>query len=136
MGGVLYVAARLRALVVFMSSETPAPQPRVAPFGIHSLHFDFSGGQAIRLRDHTTDSDLGLTPEWGVGGRNELIAYVRGTIPRVRAVFQGTPAANGSYTIGAEGTHSDLTEQQVSLVFDVATSLSQPVTFSLGDPLP
>src|SRR5260370_40544028 len=104
-----------------MSSATPVAQTRVAPFEIHSVHFDFPGGQAIRLRDHTTDSVLGLTPEWQAGGRNELVAYVRGTSPQLRAVFQGTPAANGSYTIGAEGTHSDLVEQQVNLAFDAAT---------------
>ncbi len=119
-----------------MSSATPAPQLRVAPFEIHSVHFDFPGGQAIRLRDHTTDSVLGLTPEWAADARNELVAYVRGTSPQLQAVFQGTPAANGSYSMGAEGTHSDLAEQQVNLIFDVATGLSQPVTFSVGDPLP
>ncbi len=119
-----------------MSSETSASQPRVALLGIHSVHFDFPGGQAIRLRDHTIDSVLGLTPEWEAGGRSELVAYVRGTSPQLRAVFRGTPAANGSYTIGAQGTHSDLAEQQVDLVFDAGTGLSQPVMFAFADPLP
>ena len=119
-----------------MSSAIPAAQRRVAPFEIHSLHFDFPGGQAIRLRDHTTDSDIGLTPEWDARGRNELVAYVRGATPHLRAVFQATPAANGSYAIGAEGTHSDLAEQQVNLIFDAVTGFSQPVSFSFVDPLP
>ena len=119
-----------------MSSATPTAQPRVAPFEIHSVHFDFLGGQAIRLRDHTTDSVLGLTPEWDASGRNELVAYVRGANPHLLAVFQATPAANGLYAIGAEGTHSDLAEQQVNLVFDAVTGFFQPVSFSFADPLP
>jgi len=107
-----------------------------APFQVHSVHFDFPGGQAIRLRNHATDLVLGLTPEWDTSGRNELAAYARGTSPQLRVIFHGTPAANGSYTVGAEGTHSDLTEQQVDLVFDVATGLSQPVSLAFADPLP
>jgi hypothetical protein len=118
-----------------MSSDT-AGQSHVAPFQVQSAHFDFPGGQAIRLRDHSTDSVLGLTPEWEVGRRNELVAYVRGTSPNVRAIFHSALAAAGSYTIGAEGTHSDLVEQQVDLVFDATTGLSQPVTLSFADPVP
>lgn len=55
-----------------------------APFQVHSVHFDFPGGQAIRLRNHATDLVLGLTPEWDTSGRNELAAYVRGTNETLR----------------------------------------------------
>jgi hypothetical protein len=119
-----------------MSSATPAAQPSVAPFEIHFVHFDFLGGQAIPLRNHVTDIPLGLTPEWDSNGRNELVAYVRGATPQVQAVFQGTPAADGSYIVGAEGTHSNLAEVQVDLKFDAGTGLSQPVSFSFTDQLP
>jgi len=119
-----------------MSSPMPTGQPHVAPFQIHSVHFDFPGSQAISLRDHNTDSVIGTTPEWDAGGRNELAAYVRGASPSLRAVFRGTPAADGSYTIGAGGTHSDLAEQRVELAFDPTSGLCPPVDFAFSHPLP
>src|SRR5215472_13898738 len=58
------------------------------PFEVHSVHFDFPGGQAIPLVDPVINQPnpnqpvtIGATPEWVVNGRNELAAYVRGTRP-------------------------------------------------------
>ena len=47
-----------------MSSPTPTALPPVAPFEVYSVHFDFPGGQAIKLRDPVTDLIIGTTPEF------------------------------------------------------------------------
>ena len=70
-----------------MSSENPTAVPPIAPFEVHSVHFDFPGGQAIKLRDPVTDRFIGATPEWEAGGRNELVAYVQSTRPEMLVVF-------------------------------------------------
>ena len=62
--------------------------------------------------------------EWVAGGRNELAAYVRATRPEMRVVFRGTPAAAGTYTVGADGTPFQVQERQVTLAFDAGTGLS------------
>ena len=118
--------------------STPASPAVVvpAPFEVYSVHFDFPGGQAIRLKDPDTDQFIGITPEWVATGRNELAAYVRGTRPHLRVVFRGTPAADGSYTIGAGGAPLQMVERQVALVFHPATGLSGPEVFHAANDLP
>ena len=66
------------------------------------------------------------------GGRNELAAYVRATRPEMRVVFRGTPAAAGTYTVGADGTPFQVQERQVTLAFDAGTGLSNEVIFRAG----
>src|SRR5580704_5996182 len=100
-----------------MSTGTMVAQPHVIPFEVYSVHFNFPGGQAIRLRDHATNEFLGLTPEWVTSGSNDPIAYVRGASPQIRVVFQRVTASDGSYTVGAGGSHSAVEEQQVDLAF-------------------
>jgi hypothetical protein len=115
---------------------TSAPGSIAALFKIHCVHFDFEGGQAIELRDPVTDSRLGSFPEWDSTGRNALIAYVRATRPRIQAVFRGTPTSNGVHIIGATGTHSQLIEEHVDLVFNPITGLSTPVQFTFASAMP
>ncbi len=119
-----------------MSSPTPTAVPSVAPFAVYSVHFDFPGGQAIKLRDPVTDVMIGGAPEWVDGGRNELAAYVRATRPEMRVVFRGTPAADGTHTVGADGTPFQVRERQITLAFDAATGLSNAVIFRAGVDLP
>lgn len=119
-----------------MSSPTPTAVHSVAPFEIHSVHFDFPGGQAIKLKDPVTDLIIGRIPEWVAGGRNELAAYVRGTRPEMRVRFHGTPAENGTYTVGADGTPFQVQEQQVALAFAPGTGLSNSVIFRASADLP
>ncbi|MCI0464978.1 MAG: hypothetical protein L0Z62_49280 [Gemmataceae bacterium] len=111
--------------------------PHHAPFEIHSIHFDFPGGQAIRLREPVSDNFVGATPEWvGAPPRNELAAYVRATQPHVQVVFRGTPAADGPHVVGADGTLSQVEEERVTLTFNPGSGLSAPVAFRLQTPLP
>ena len=112
-----------------MSSPTPTAVAPVAPFEVYSVHFNFLGGRAIKLRDPTTNLIIGMAPEWVVGGRNELAAYVRATRPEMRVVFRGTPAADGTYMVGADGTPFQVQEQQVTLAFDAGTGLSNALIF-------
>jgi hypothetical protein len=71
------------------------------------------------------------------GGRNELAAYVRSTRPSLRVVFRATPAANGTYTVGADGTPFQVAEQAVALDFDpVHGGRSAPVVFQTTNDLP
>ena len=100
-----------------MSSSIPTAEPPVAPFQIYSVHFDFPGGQAINLRDPATDQLIGATPEWLVGARNELAAYVRSTRPEIRVIFRATPVADGAYTVGADGLPFQIDERHLTLVF-------------------
>jgi hypothetical protein len=119
-----------------MSSPTPtATQP--APYQVHTVHFAFPGSQAIRLREHSDNGFVGVVPEWSAGPpRNDLVAYVRASQPVIRVVFRGAPGANGTYAVGADGAPSQVAEQQVSLVFDPASGLSQALDFGLVNPLP
>jgi hypothetical protein len=97
------------------------PQPAApvaAPFGLHSIHFNFRGGQAIELRDPETNLAVGAPPEWDAAGRNEVAAYLKATRPTLRVDFQGAPDANGVYTVGADGVPFQIEERQVDLVFD------------------
>src|SRR5438034_743582 len=71
-----------------------------APFEVYSVHFDFPGGQAVRLVDPAINQPnpnqpvtIGATPEWVVNVRNELAAYVSGTRPDLRVVFRATPTS-------------------------------------------
>jgi hypothetical protein len=119
-----------------MNSPTPTVVPPVAPFEVYSVHFDFPGGQAIKLRDPITDQFIGMTPEWEAGGRNELAAYVRSTRPELIVVFRGTPGAGGTYTVGADGILFPVQERQVTLAFDVGTGLSNAVILCASVDLP
>ncbi len=110
--------------------------PPPAPFEVHSVHFNYPGGQAVKLRDPANDQVVGATPEWVRGSRNAIAAYVRATRPQLRVVFQGTTAANGNYVVGATGTLFQLEERTVSLVFDVVTGLSNPEDFHADVDLP
>ncbi len=117
-----------------MSSLIAVPQ--VAAFEVYSVHFDFPGGQAIKLRDPDTDLIIGRIPEWVAGGRNELAAYVRATRPEMQVVFRGTSAADGTYTVGADGAPFQVQERQVALAFDAVMGLSNPVIFRASVDLP
>jgi hypothetical protein len=123
----------------------PAPASAAAPFEVYSVHFDFPGGQAIRLVDPAVSQPhpnpqmavaLGATPEWVTGGRDELAAYVRKTQPHLRVVFRGTPGTSGTFTVGATGTHFRIEERQVALSFGNADGLSAPEVFQADGPLP
>ncbi len=46
-------------------NATPSAALPVAPFDVYSVHFDFPGGQAIRLRDPVTDLFVGGAPARG-----------------------------------------------------------------------
>jgi hypothetical protein len=126
-----------------MSTPLQAGSVAPAPFQVYSVHFDFPGGQAIKLVDPAINQPnpnqpitLGATPEWVVGGRDELSAYVRRTRPSLQVVFRATPAANGTHTVGANGTLLQVAEQSVTLAFDPAHSLSAPVDFQAANDLP
>jgi hypothetical protein len=119
-----------------MSLPTPTAAPPVAPFDVYSVHFDFPGGQAIKLRDPVTNLIIGKTPEWVARGRNEIAAFVRATRLEMRVVFRSTPSANGTYSVGADGTLFDALERQVTLTFDPKTGLSNAVIFRAGTDLP
>jgi hypothetical protein len=103
---------------------------------VYSVHFDFPGGQAIKLREPATNQFIGASPEWVAGGRNELSAYVRRTRPTLRVVFRGTPAADGTYIVGADGVPFQVAEQQVTLAFDPADGRSSPLVFHAANDLP
>ncbi len=108
-----------------------------ALFEVHSIHFDFPGGQAIKLRDPVSDDFLGAGPEWVANApREELVAYVRATRPHIRVVFRGGPGGNNTHVIGAQGIPLGVEEQAVSLLFDPVSGLSQAVDFQLQTPLP
>src|SRR4029077_6359296 len=110
---------------------------RRAAFEVHSIHFDFPGGQAIRLRDPASDDFLGASAEWVANPpREELVAYVRATRPHIRVVFRGSPAANSTHVSGAHGIAFGVDEQAVALSFDPVSGLSQAVQFRLRVPLP
>jgi len=117
-------------------SPATIPTPPPAPFQVDSVHFDFPGGRAIHLRDPASNQLVGAGPEWVRGTQNELAAYVRGTRPNLRVVFRGKPAANGKYTIGADGTPFQVEERDVSLSFDPITDLSGPEAFEARGNLP
>lgn len=110
--------------------------PISAPFEVFSVHFDFPGGLAIRLRDAVTNQFLGITPEWVRGVRNELAAYVRATRPDMRVVFRARPTADGMYVIGADGMPFQVEERQVTLAFNAGTGLSAPEVFRASCDLP
>src|SRR5262249_41230208 len=119
-----------------MGSPTPAT-PQSAPFRVQTVHFAFPGSQAIKLREHASTGFVGLSPEWSAAPpRDDLVAYVRASQPAIRVVFRGDHGANGTYAVGADGTPSQVAEQQVALAFDPASGLSQAVDFSLANPLP
>src|SRR5438876_201651 len=102
-------------------STAPQTAPAAhAPFEVYSVHFDYPGGQAIKLREPASNQFVGATPEWVDGRRNELSAYVRRTRPSLRVVFRGTPSADGPYTVGVDGTPFQMAEQSVTLAFDAA----------------
>ena len=104
--------------------------------GYSCSRLDFRGGQAIELRDPETNLRVGAAPEWDAAGRNEVAAYLKATRPNLRVIFQGTPAANGVYTVGADGVPFQVEELQVDLVFDPVTGCSAPQVFQANGPLP
>ena len=117
-----------------MSIAAPSAAP--APFEVYSVHFQFQGGQAIKLVDPAANQPnphqpvtIGAMPEWVRGARNELAAYVRGTRLDVRVGFRGTPADDGTYRVGADGTPFQVEERSVTLAFDPASGLSAPQVF-------
>ena len=126
-----------------MSTAELSVVPASGPSEVHSVHFQFQGGQAIKLVDPTTNQPnphqpvtIGTTPEWVRGARSELAAYVQGTRPDMRVVFRGTPADNGTYIVGADGTPFQVEERSVTLAFDPATRLSAPEVFRARNSLP
>ncbi len=118
-----------------MSSPTTASVPPAAPFEVYSVHFQFPG-DAIELRNPATNLALGASPEWVAGVRDEMAAFVRGTRPHMRVVFRGAPAADGIYTIGADGVPIQVEERPVTLTFDPGTNLSNPEVFRASGALP
>jgi hypothetical protein len=119
-----------------MSADALAPVRR-AGFEVHSIHFDFPGGQAIRLRDPASDDFLGASPEWIANPpREEPVAYVRAIRPHIRVVFRGSSAGNSTHVISADGVPFGVDEQAVALSFDPVSGLSQAVDFRLRVPLP
>lgn len=126
-----------------MSTPSQVASVIHAPFEVYSVHFDFPGGEAINLVDPVTNQPnpnqpicIGAMPEWVSGERNDLSAYVRGTRPSLQVVFRSTPAADGTYTVGADGTPFQLAEQSVTLAFDPANGRSAPVVFHAVHDLP
>jgi hypothetical protein len=126
-----------RLLKLFASRTGPAADPRLAPFKLQSIHFDFPGGTAIRLRDPETDEFLGARPEWiAESARNEPAAYVRNSQPEIQVVFRGHESLNGEYKIGASGTPVQIEERTITLGFDPNTGLTAPTPFRLKANLP
>src|SRR5438132_12200294 len=122
--------------VAHMSSPTPTTAPSVAPFLVYSVHFNFPGGQAIELRNPATNQPIGAAPEWVFGARNETAAYRRGIRVEILVSFRGTTAANGTYTVGADGTPFQIEERQVNLIFDPVTGLCNPEVLRASGDLP
>jgi hypothetical protein len=59
------------------------------PLRVASVQFAFKGNPAaVPLRDPVTLEFLGTTPEWTAAGARQPAAFVSGTRPRVRVVFQ------------------------------------------------
>jgi hypothetical protein len=54
----------------------------------------------------------------------------------MRVEFRGTPAANGTYTVGADGVPVQVEERQVTLAFDPGTGLSNAEVFRARGGLP
>jgi len=128
-----------RALCGFICMSTVASAPtQQAPFTVHSVHFDFADGQAIRLRDHLTDHFVGDDgPEFMVSpARDELAAFVRNTRPSLLVIFRGNQTAGGTYSVGAGGSLFQVEEREVTLAFDPVTGLSAPVMFRAKTRLP
>ena len=119
-----------------MSPSVLIPAATQGPFEVCSIHFDFRGGHAIELRDPATDRPIGASPEWVAGGRDETSAYLRATRLDLRIVFRGTPAADGEYVVGADGTLFQMEERRVKLTFDSGTALSNPEVFRARQALP
>ena len=116
--------------------SSPSSSQR-APFEVHSIHFSFPGSPAIGLKDPATDDYVSIAPEWTANPpRDEPAAYVRGVRPPLWVVFRGSPAADGTYTIGAAGALVEVDEGSVSLTFDAHSGLSAPIRFQAKSPLP
>jgi hypothetical protein len=120
-----------------MSTPAWTGAPGHAPFEVHSVHFDFPGGEAIKLRDPVSDQFVGANPEWvAAPPRSEPAAYVRDTRASLRVVFRGHPATNGTYSVGAGGAPVQIDERWVDLIFDPATGRSNPVVLPTRNRLP
>ncbi len=116
--------------------SSPSSSQR-APFEVHSIHFSFPGSPAIGLKDPATDDYVSIAPEWTANPpRDEPAAYVRGVRPPLWVVFRGSPAADGTYTIGGAGALVEVDEGSVSLTFDAHSGLSAPIRFQAKSPLP
>jgi hypothetical protein len=110
---------------------------------VYSVHFQFPTSRAIQLVDPAVVQlnqqqpvTLGASPEWVALTRNETAAYVRGEKPTVRVVFRGSPAADGEYSVGADGSFLQMKEMRLTLTFDPTTGLSAPVDFKARNRLP
>lgn len=87
--------------------------------------------------EHASNAAVGAAPEWVDAPRREQpAAFVRNSRPCVRAVFRGTPACDGVYSVGADGGPFQLEERRVSLAFSPATGLSQAVDLRARRRLP
>ena len=88
-----------------MGTDPSTANSPSAPFEVYSLHFEFLGSNAIRLKDPESDDDVGSRPEWiAEPQRNEPAAYVQATRPSILVVFRGAAAVAGTYVNRSSGS--------------------------------
>jgi hypothetical protein len=110
------------------------------PFRVASVQFAYQGNTGVvPLRDPETMAFFGSTPEWTSAGARAPAAFVGGSRPRVRVVFQrtrSTPDDGRPWRLGAHGTHGHhLGQRSVRLTFGT-DGLSRPVEFRFTRPMP
>ncbi|MBN1204742.1 MAG: hypothetical protein JXB05_07440 [Myxococcaceae bacterium] len=109
------------------------------PLELLSLHFQYPGSPAIPLRDPETEELLGARPEWIRGKRSEPAAYVRGTLPVVRATFfvrTSSAQAPPRMRLCILGEQGQLAEVAQFTPAQSTSYVSPPLTLMLAQPLP
>lgn len=103
------------------------------PFEIESV--GFSGPAAIPLWNHRLGAEVPM-PQYVMGGPNESIAYVAGSMPQLVVVLRRLPAFKaGKYVIGASGPLGGVASRAIELKFD-GKDVSRAIMVELGQPLP
>lgn len=122
-------------LEVISFNGVPTIQPPPPPFEVYSVQFTYDGSQALRLKDHLSNSLIAL-PEYVNGVRNGPTAYLAGTWPHIKVVLRKLPAFTaGTYAIGAVGSYGGIRRKNVTPTFN-SSGLSSAIDFELMWPLP
>lgn len=107
-------------------------------FKLESLAFAFPGNPgAIPLRDPVSSRFLGDEPEWNAHGRSVAVAFVRGSHPKVRAVFSRSPGGDAPVRCRIGARCSDgpgIAECEVTLTFG-PTGVSDAHDLALSEPV-